>query len=129
MLGDKKRRIRWGLRGASDERGQAVLETALVSVVLLLLFAGAVDVGRMFYHYINITNAAREGARAAVRQPCDGLTTSEAIEGIERRYLPGARDGIASGLIHRRGDIEITPATGGCLSRRNSGPSNRLILH
>lgn len=58
-------------RHAADERGQAVLETALVTVVLLLLFAGAVDVGRMFYHYIAVTNASREGARTASRLACD----------------------------------------------------------
>ena len=65
-----KRHITWKLRRAGDERGQAVLETALITVVLLLLFAGAIDVGRMFYHYIAVTNAAREGARMASRLPC-----------------------------------------------------------
>ncbi len=71
MQGRQKRCIRWGMQRTRAEGGQAVLETALITVVMLLLFAGAVDVGRMFYHYINVTNAAREGARTASRLPCD----------------------------------------------------------
>ena len=70
MKSKRKRSISWGWRRAAGEGGQAVLETAFVSVVLLLLFAGAIDVGRMFYSYIVITNAAREGARTAARLPC-----------------------------------------------------------
>jgi Flp pilus assembly protein TadG len=70
-------------RRLRTDRGAAVLETAFVSVFLLILFAGAMDVGRMFYSYIVITNAAREGARTAVRQPCDGLSASKVREGIE----------------------------------------------
>ncbi len=71
MQGRQKRSIKWGLRHTRTDGGQAVLETALIAVVMLLLFAGAVDIGRMFYHYINVTNAAREGARTASRLPCD----------------------------------------------------------
>ena len=54
-----------------SERGQNVIETALVSVfVLIPLFAGMVDLGRAFFSYIQLTNAAREGARAASRLSC-----------------------------------------------------------
>lgn len=100
-------------RNTSGEGGQAAVETVLVSLVLLLLFAGAADIGRMFYSYIVITNAAREGVRTAVRQACDSLTATEAIDGIEAAVaretisLPGNPPGDVS--------IEITPApTGGC---------------
>ena len=71
MQGRQKRISSGGCGGLQMKRGQAVLETALITVVMLLLFAGAVDVGRMFYHYIAVTNAAREGARTASRLPCD----------------------------------------------------------
>lgn len=60
-------------------RGQALVEMALLLPILLLLVAGAVDLGRVWYSEITITNAAREGAmEAAVAptsydagQPCD----------------------------------------------------------
>jgi Flp pilus assembly protein TadG len=41
--------------------------------VLLLLLVGVVDLGRAFYAYIAVTNAAREGARYAV----DHATTDQ----------------------------------------------------
>ena len=45
------------------ERGQSLVETAVVFPILLLLVAAIVDFGRVFDVYIVLTNAAREGAR------------------------------------------------------------------
>ncbi len=53
-----------------SERGANLLEMAIVTPVLLLLLAGVVDLGRAFYSYVVIANAAREGARIASRLPC-----------------------------------------------------------
>lgn len=49
-----------------DQRGQALVELALVLPVLLVLFMGTVEFGRIFHSYLVITNASREGARVAV---------------------------------------------------------------
>ena len=46
----------------SRSRGQALVELALVTPVLLLLLLGALDLGRVFYARISVTNAAREAA-------------------------------------------------------------------
>lgn len=53
----------------SGERGQSLVELALVVPVLLLLLGGAIDLGRVFYSQIAITDAAREGALWAVQHP------------------------------------------------------------
>jgi Flp pilus assembly protein TadG len=55
----------------SDDRtvGQALVELALILPVLLILVLGAVDLGRVFYSQITVTNAAREGALEAARNP------------------------------------------------------------
>ncbi|MGD8903756.1 MAG: pilus assembly protein [Anaerolineae bacterium] len=45
------------------ERGQSLVETAIVFPILLLLLAAVIDFGRAFDAYIVLTNAAREGAR------------------------------------------------------------------
>jgi Flp pilus assembly protein TadG len=47
------------------ERGQALVETALVLPVVVLLLFAMLDGGRVFHAWIITTNAAREGARAA----------------------------------------------------------------
>jgi Flp pilus assembly protein TadG len=48
------------------QRGQALVELALVVPVLLLLFMGIFDFGRAIYAYNAISNAAREGGRTAI---------------------------------------------------------------
>lgn len=48
-----------------NRRGQALVETALLIPVLLMLVMGSDDFGRVFYYSIAVTNAAREGARQA----------------------------------------------------------------
>jgi Flp pilus assembly protein TadG len=45
-------------------RGQATVETALVLPALVVLLMGIILVGFQFYAFIQVTNAAREGARA-----------------------------------------------------------------
>ena len=44
------------------ESGQSLIELALVMVFLLLLVAGIVDIGRAFFTYISLRDAAQEGA-------------------------------------------------------------------
>lgn len=66
-------------------RGQALVELALILPVMLVLFGSALDLGRLYYSYITINNAAKEGALEAARdtenlaefdstQPCDADT-------------------------------------------------------
>lgn len=45
------------------ERGQGLMEFALVLPILLLLFMGIFDFGRMIYLYAQLSNGAREAAR------------------------------------------------------------------
>ncbi len=63
------------LSGPDRGRGQALVEFALISVVMLTLLAAAIDLGRLFYANITIANAARTGALQAARTP-DSYTTS-----------------------------------------------------
>ncbi len=43
------------------ETGQSLLELAVSMVVLLVLLAGVIDIGRMAFHYISLRDAAQEG--------------------------------------------------------------------
>lgn len=45
------------------QKGQALVELALVLPVLLLILFGIMEFGRIFHAYLVITNAAREGGR------------------------------------------------------------------
>jgi Flp pilus assembly protein TadG len=69
-------------RRSGGQRGQALVEFALVATLLMLLFGGALDLGRVWYGSIGLESAAREGALEAaaspgsfvVGQPCDPAT-------------------------------------------------------
>jgi len=51
-------------RSLSDhaERGQALLELAVGMIILLIMLAGVIDLGRMSFYYIAMRDAAQEGA-------------------------------------------------------------------
>ena len=53
------------------ETGQSLVEFALMLPILLLILAGVLDLGRMFYSYIAVTDAAAEGASYAAIYPND----------------------------------------------------------
>lgn len=48
------------------EKGQAMVEFALVLPLLIALLCGIIDFGWLYYNQITLSNAAREGARYAV---------------------------------------------------------------
>lgn len=51
------------------QRGQSLVELALVLPILLVLLAAALDLGRVFYATVSLNNAAREGALQAAETP------------------------------------------------------------
>ncbi len=53
------------------KRGQSLVEFALLLPLFVLLIIGIFDLGRVFFSYIAITNAAREGARVITFWPGD----------------------------------------------------------
>jgi Flp pilus assembly protein TadG len=52
-------------RRPSDESGQVAVEFALVLPVLCLILFGVMKFGLVFFNYIDLTSAARDGARKA----------------------------------------------------------------
>ena len=74
-------RTRRGLRSAA---GQALVEFALLTPLLLLIISGIVEAGRAFYAYVQIANAVREGVRAGSFIP----TETSQVDALTRRELP-----------------------------------------
>jgi Flp pilus assembly protein TadG len=54
------------MRWRRDDRGTALIEMAFTLPLLLLVSVGIIEFGRAFQTWQILTNAAREGARAAV---------------------------------------------------------------
>jgi Flp pilus assembly protein TadG len=53
----------------SGQRGQSLVEMAILMVVLLLIMAGVLDFGRMYFTYLALQNAAGEGAAYGAINP------------------------------------------------------------
>jgi Flp pilus assembly protein TadG len=62
--------------------GQGLVEFALTLPLLILLMVGILDLGRIYFAYMSIVNASREGARTAAAYPNEppaGSCTSRII--------------------------------------------------
>ncbi|GAA2018640.1 pilus assembly protein [Terrabacter terrae] len=70
---------------ARREHGASAVEFAIVFPVLFLLLAAIVDFGRAYFYQAQLTNAAREGVRAAV---VSSLTAAE-IKARAAASVPG----------------------------------------
>jgi Flp pilus assembly protein TadG len=56
-------------RNHEKSRGQSLVELCLIMPLLMLICLGTIDLGRMFYGYMQMTNAVREGNSVASHQP------------------------------------------------------------
>lgn len=65
------------------ERGSAMVETAIVLPLLLMLMVGIFEVGRAYETWQVLTNAAREGARMSVTPS----STEEVTTALVRQYM------------------------------------------
>ena len=50
-------------RLVNDERGSSIVELAIIFPIMLLLFAGVAEIGRLFYTYTTLAKATKMGAR------------------------------------------------------------------
>lgn len=111
-----QRHLRMLMSRRSRERGQSIVEVALILPVALVLLAGTVDMGRLFFARVAIENAAREGAvfaannprcdtaaRAACRDPntVDWRVRNEAtaLDGLVTTFICFAPNGAARGSV------------------------------
>ncbi len=72
-----------------SEKGQSLTEFALVLVFLLSLLAGVFDLGRAFFAYIIIRDAAQEGAVFGAIAPKDDINafTSAVADRVVAAYV------------------------------------------
>lgn len=63
-------------RVSNKERGQALVETALLFPMLLLMLLGVADLGWMAYNYIELSNAANAAVHYAIQSTTTAIQTS-----------------------------------------------------
>ena len=107
-------------------RGQALVELALILPVLLFLLVIAIDFGRLFFSYIQINNAAREGAAFAAYEPTNTVTiTSRAQQETNAQAQRGeSAITVTTSCADPAGTtIACSAATGG------AGAGNRITVN
>jgi Flp pilus assembly protein TadG len=82
----------------SLSRGQALVELALVTPVLLLLLLAAIDLGRVFYAEIAVSNSARAAAMVAATQ-VDGFSAGNACNATTNPVMCAATTEDQSGMV------------------------------
>lgn len=71
-----------------SEKGQALVETALVLPLLLMILFGIFDFGWVFFTRMKIENTAREGARfAAVNFAQEAANEAASIDAIKQHVV------------------------------------------
>ena len=68
-----------------SERGQSLVELGISLLILLYLLAGAVEFGILFFQFVQLRDAAQEGALFGSMNPPYGASHTTAIDKIETR--------------------------------------------
>lgn len=69
----------------NDERGSSIVELAIVFPILLLLFVGVAELGRLFYTYTTLTKATKMGARFLTTEKDAESTDATTITNVKAR--------------------------------------------
>ena len=113
-------------RRLSSQRGQALLETALVLPLVLLVATSIFEFGRAYQTWQVLTNASREAARIAV---LPGTTDTDIQTRVQQYLTAGQLAGTASVAVDRTRTISIGLGTAGSTRITVSYPFNFIVLN
>ncbi len=99
----------WNNLDRKKQLGQNILEFALVLPFLAIIVFGVLDLGRIFFATIGLTNAAREGARYLTMNPDDVSNDYGAYSGSEAAVIDEAN---YSGLTITGSNVVVTCSNG-----------------
>lgn len=93
------------------DKGEAIVEFALLAPVLFLILFALVDFGRVFDAWLVSTNAAREGARYAAIYASEDYLTEAQVQQLSKQktydYLTNGLGG-RSDVTYALSDIAVT---------------------
>jgi Flp pilus assembly protein TadG len=99
----------------NSSSGQTLVEFALLLLFLLSIAIGAVDLGRLAYMTVGVTNAAHAGAEYG----CQNVTTAANVSGMETQATNDATDLVGS----NNGNLSAT-ANSFCQCADGSSPNS-----
>lgn len=97
--------------------GQGLVEFALILPIMLTFFATALDLGRIAYAQVTVTNAAREGAFQASQTPTSFIAGQPCTSGNQSTNLVMCRtllESTGSAVTVSPSDVSVTCNPVGC---------------
>ena len=92
-----------------SEKGQSIVEFALVLPILVMLLFGIIDFGRIFHTYLAIDHASREAARTASIGENDATIVSTAVASASSIHLTAGQVAVSPGGTKSSGsDVTVT---------------------
>jgi Flp pilus assembly protein TadG len=89
------------MKSCRSEKGTAVVEFAVLFLLLLVFLFGIIDFGIIWVESHYITNAAREGARVASKfSDLSETTAHDKIEAAVKKYLEGLYGTLLDSKVH-----------------------------
>jgi Flp pilus assembly protein TadG len=90
------------------QRGAAVVEFALLLVLLLMFVAGVVEFGRAFWYYDALTKATRDGARYLSNTRVSALVALDAATQTQARLMVVDAANLAQVPNFTIGDVTVS---------------------
>lgn len=112
----------WHQKGAmvlNTHNGAAAVEAAIIVPLLVFVVFGIIEFGLLLYDQQVITNACREGARAAIVGDCAHRLTDTQITQIVRDYCINPNDStkkrlITFGATNNPPTVSVNPSPSNC---------------
>jgi hypothetical protein len=109
------------MKKQKSERGQSLVELSISLLVLLYLLSGAVEFGLAFFQFVQLRDAAQEGALFGSMNPAVGITSIEtrvrAASGSPIDLAqddPGQPNYVSVLVTAKDTDGDVIPANGAC---------------
>ena len=118
----------WRRSGVADERGQALLETALAIPMVLLVAVGIFEFGRAYQTAQVLTNAAREGARIAILPSSTRADVESRVLGYLRNGQLGNADR-ATVSVNQASTVSIGATTASASTVSVNYPFSFMVLN
>lgn len=100
---------RWAFATGQRERGQSLAELALTLVIVLTLLAGLVDLGRMFFIYMALRDAAQEGAVFGSLDPTNTAGIEQRVRATAQHPVDLSDTGSVQVSVSYSGDACASP--------------------
>lgn len=110
-----------------NSTGQSLVEFAIILPILLLLLLAAFDVGRMYFAFVAIQNAAGEGALyAAINPKCITAADGPECANPNNAFYRAQKESPAGNVDWNRVTVEVSPSD---TSTLHEGDPVTIFIH